>query len=150
MASTCAARSPARTPRHLAAPAAPHTHCQAGRQPVCQASAPHAPAPHPPLPSPPTRARAPTNTAVPSGAHALHSTGLSSVIAALGVACPLPATSQHSTWLFHEVATSRLEFGLNARLLMPSAGAEGTSTSLLGLWAACCPNVTLPKEVIAR
>lgn len=72
--------------------------------------------------------------------HALHSTGLSSVMAALGMACPLLCTSQHSTWPLHDVATSRLDAGLNLRLLMPSDGGLGTSALLLGLCAATTPN----------
>ena len=45
---------------------------------------------------------APTKTDEPSPDQALHNTGLSSVIAALGMDCPLGCTSQHSACVREE------------------------------------------------
>ena len=81
----------------------------------------------------------PEKRVVPSGLHALQSTGLSWFMEALGMACPVACTSQQQTWLFQKVPAMRLEVGLNVMLLTPSlaAGARGRRRGpwvLLAAW----------------
>lgn len=61
---------------------------------------------------------------MPSGLHALHSTGLSWFMEALGMACPLACTSQQQTWLFQNVPAIRLDVGLKVMLDTPSLGCK--------------------------
>ena len=96
--------------------------------------------------------RIPVKTVVPSALQSEHRTGCSWLTAALGMDCPDCCTSQHRTWLSHEVAMRWFAAGLKHRLVMPSDGGAVISMSLLGLCAAVawvCPNGP-PNSAIRR
>merc|ERR1739848_392802 len=69
----------------------------------------------------------------PSPDQALQRGGAWCVWEALGIDWPFCCTSQHRTWLSHDVATSRFDLGLKDKLETPSVGGWETSKSLFGL-----------------